>query len=58
MQPKPAANPPNRPASDRPLRSITAGYDIDRWPFAVMIGSGGQQGISFTSQAVPLKTER
>lgn len=25
---------------------------------AVMIGSGGQQGISFTSQAVPLKVER
>ena len=25
---------------------------------AVMIGSGGQQGISFTSQAIPLKAER
>lgn len=25
---------------------------------AVMIGSGGQQGISFTSQAIPLKVER
>lgn len=38
MQHKPAAQPPNRPIPDRPLRSVTAGYDIDRWPLAVKIG--------------------
>ena len=37
MQPRSAAQPPKRPAPDRPLRSITAGYDIDRWPIAVPI---------------------
>lgn len=37
MQPSSAAQPPKPPGQGHTLRSVPAGYDIDRWPMAVAI---------------------
>jgi hypothetical protein len=39
MQLRSAAQPPDRQRAEPPLRSVTAGYDVDRWPIAVPIGA-------------------